>query len=115
MICSLILDDWRQLKNPDSIYNTDLGLHLTAGDLHSGSTFEATIALPPDIEAEIATAWNDHTAYPVFRVLPSFPHTSRTHLSEEILTLIEALGFPLAANALRERQANDLNNLPPPS
>ena len=68
MKCSLVLEDWRQRERPDSIYSTKLGMELSSGDLHSGTTFEATVELPQDISLEVIDAWTQHKAYPVFRL-----------------------------------------------
>lgn len=54
-----------------SIYATELGVELAGGDLHSGTTWEAIIlGLPADIKEEILAAYEQHGAYPVFRVVP---------------------------------------------
>jgi hypothetical protein len=42
----LVFYDW----NNKSVYNTEKGVELSAGDFHSGSTFEATIECPYDEE-----------------------------------------------------------------
>ena len=72
MNCKLILDDWRKLGEPDSIYNTPLGLALSCGDLHSGSSFNVVVDFVDQaIKSEIANAFKKHKAYPVFRLLPT--------------------------------------------
>jgi hypothetical protein len=68
--CKLVFDDWRQFVVPYSIYNTQLGLDLSSGDLHSGTTFSAVVRLPEKIEQEIKDAYEEHGAYPVFRLIP---------------------------------------------
>ena len=67
--CKLVMDDWRQVGKPDSIYSTPLGVDLSIGDMHSGTAFEADVELPPHIAEEIETAWREHGAYPVLRCL----------------------------------------------
>lgn len=69
MKCRLVLDDWRKVGENDSIYSTRLGIELSMGELHSGTTWEGEISLPPEIEKEIIEAMKEHNAYPVFRVL----------------------------------------------
>ena len=56
MKCRLVMEDWRQIGKPDSIYNTQEGLELSGGDLHSGTTFEADIELPEPLADEITAA-----------------------------------------------------------
>ena len=69
MRCKLVLDDWRQLGNSESIYGTPLGWKLSLGDLHSGTTFDVEVRVSEDVEEEIIKAMQDHGAYPVFRLL----------------------------------------------
>jgi uncharacterized protein YjfI (DUF2170 family) len=69
MKCRIVFDDWRQKGKGESIYNTELGIELSLGDLHSGTTFETEIDLPEDLEKEIEIAMREYGAYPVFRVL----------------------------------------------
>jgi len=70
MKCEIIFEDWRQIGNAKSIYNTPLGLELSSGDLHSGTTFLGQIKLDPDIEEEMINAMRHHKAYPIFRIIP---------------------------------------------
>jgi hypothetical protein len=71
MIVKLIFDDWRQDGNPDSIYQTELGAELSSGDLHSGTVFTATVEFDDaQANADIRAAWEQHRAYPVFRLMP---------------------------------------------
>ena len=70
MTCRLVMEDWRQVGTPGSIYQTPLGVELSSGDLHSGTTFRATVYLPPEVADEIITAWREHKAYPVMRLMP---------------------------------------------
>ncbi len=69
--CRLVLEDWRKHGEPDSIYDTELGVELTMGDLHSGTTFPATVTLPAEVAREIEAAYAEHGAYPVFRLVPT--------------------------------------------
>lgn len=69
MKVKLIFEDWRQVGQGESIYNTKLGVNLSANDLHSGTVFEAELILEEEISQEIITAWQQHRAYPVFRVI----------------------------------------------
>lgn len=69
MRAKLVFDDWRKLGDPNSIYSTELGAELSAGDLHSGTVFEAELEVDPGVEQEIIKALDRHGAYPVFRVL----------------------------------------------
>jgi len=60
----LIFDDWRD-KNHKSIYSTETGIELSLGDLHSGTTFDATIDLSPYDENLFKKARSEGI-YPVF-------------------------------------------------
>ena len=71
MRCAIIFEDWRKLGDSKSIYNTPLGLELSSGDLHSGTTFPAQIQLDPNVEEEIINAMQHHKSYPVFRIIPN--------------------------------------------
>ena len=62
----LIFDDWQ--KDGQSIYQTELGVQLSLGDLHSGTTWDNH--LPREILAEIREAWENFRAYPIFRLIP---------------------------------------------
>lgn len=70
MKCRLVMDDWRETGVSESIYNTELGVNLSMGDLHSGTAFEAEVELPPWATKEIEAAWKEHGAYPVLRLIP---------------------------------------------
>lgn len=70
MKCVLVFDDWRQYGTGVSIYSTELGISLSAGDLHSGSTFDAELGIPAELEAEMQDAYRKYGAYPVFAVIP---------------------------------------------
>ena len=63
--------DWKQVGHCDSIYDTQLGIELSSGDLHSGTTFPCAVSLPAYIEEEINNAFSQHEAYPVFSLLPA--------------------------------------------
>lgn len=78
MKCRLVMEDWRQIGTADSIYSTPLGVDLSMGDMHSGTTFEAVVELPLDVAEEIETAWREHGAYPVLRLMPNSPLCVRT-------------------------------------
>ena len=71
MKCRLVMEDWRQIGTADSIYSTPLGVDLSMGDMHSGTTFEAVVELPSDVAEEIETAWREHGAYPVLSLMPN--------------------------------------------
>ena len=65
---ALIFDDWRDWRDSrQSIYGTAIGLSLSSGDLHSGSTFRATITVDPDTAEELMAAL-DAGYQPVFRM-----------------------------------------------
>ena len=70
MNCRLVMEDWRRIGTPGSICQTPLGVELSMGDLHSGTAFRAALELPPGVAEEIETAWRDHKAYPVMRLMP---------------------------------------------
>lgn len=70
MKCRLVFDDWRRIGEAESVYATPLGIELSVGDLHSGTTFEAEVVLPQDIEEEIKASWNRHGAYPALCLMP---------------------------------------------
>ena len=71
MTVDLVMDDWRKVGEPKSIYNTPLGVELSAGDLHSGTTFRAVVVFEQNVAWEIERAFKEHGAYPVFRFVPS--------------------------------------------
>jgi hypothetical protein len=73
MKCKLVVEDWMADGRPGSIYNTELGVELSTGDLHSGTTFVAEVDFPPDVAQELYDAYYKHHAYPVFRVSLVFP------------------------------------------
>ena len=70
MRLALVFDDWRSLLDYGSIYATELGLRLSSGDLHSGTTWHVEANLPEDLAAELRAAYVEHGAYAVFRVVP---------------------------------------------
>ena len=70
MKCKLVFDDWRQIGKDESIYGTELGIRLSLGDLHSGTTFDAGVTLSKEVEDEILEVMKEHKAYPVFRLIP---------------------------------------------
>lgn len=76
MKVKLVFDDWRQNGNSDSIYDTELGVHLSSGDLHSGTLFDANLKFDElkfdeELENQILLYWKKYQAYPVFRVMPN--------------------------------------------
>jgi len=75
MKVSMVFDDWRQngrkWQPKGSIYATELGIALSMGDLHSGSTFDAEVTFKDaDIGREIEAAYAEHFAFPVFEMVP---------------------------------------------
>ena len=54
MKIDLVFDDWQ--KDGKSVYQTRTGLCLRWGELHSGSTFRAEIALDHDTEQDLRDA-----------------------------------------------------------
>jgi len=76
MKAHLVFDDWRttvprgpKILPGESIYNHDLGLRLSEGELHSGTTWDVEIVgLPDDIAEEIRVAREACAAVPVFTV-----------------------------------------------
>ena len=69
MKVELVFDDWRQVGEVESIYSTEIGLVLSAGDFHSGTVFCGELKLDPAAEQEIEAAFKDYGAYPVFRLM----------------------------------------------
>lgn len=65
----MVLDDWRRVGEVDSIYDTERGIQLSLGDLHSGTTFDATIVLREEVMKEIMLAWKQDKSFPVFSVM----------------------------------------------
>jgi hypothetical protein len=63
----LVFNDWLDVKNNKSIYQTEEGIQLSKGDLHGGSTFDAEIDLPEDELRTILEA-NAIQVAPVFYV-----------------------------------------------
>lgn len=54
MKVALVFDDWR--KCGKSVYQTSVGVDLSMGQFHSGTTFEADIALDQEGATELASA-----------------------------------------------------------
>jgi len=52
MKLKLVFEDWQDDKG-DSIYNTDTGVSLAAGQFHSGTTFDAEIDLSDEDTKEL--------------------------------------------------------------
>ena len=72
MRLALVFHDWLG-RGCRSIYATDLGIRLSSGDLHSGTTWHVHVTLPDNIAAELRAAYTEHGAYAVFRVVPEVP------------------------------------------
>ena len=70
----LVFSDWRRWNGSRdvSVYNTEEGVDLSMGALHSGSTFRAVIELDDDDAATLASAMNTG-ARPVFYAVPDGP------------------------------------------
>lgn len=68
MKCSMVFDDWR--VHGKSVYATELGLKLSSGDLHGGSTFPGEITLDAETEAELLAAHKEHGAMAIVWVIP---------------------------------------------
>jgi len=66
--CHLVFDDWRVAGK--SVYDTDLGVKLSNGDLHSGTTWTVEINLPSEIKAELREAYSEFGAGATFRLIP---------------------------------------------
>ena len=58
MEIKLVFNDWRGWNKDGygSIYNTEKGVELSLGDLHSGSTFDATIEVDEETAAQLTEA-----------------------------------------------------------
>jgi hypothetical protein len=69
MKIKVVFDDWRE-RGGNSVYQTEKGMDLSAGQFHSGTTFEGSIELNPDDEKELADAMADGYA-PAFYVIPA--------------------------------------------
>lgn len=71
MKIKLALVDWKKMGEVNSIYNTQLGVELSSGDLHSGTVFEAEVSfVDNDILKQIEKNFKIHGAYPVFSLIP---------------------------------------------
>lgn len=68
--CRFVVDDWRKSGEAASVYETELGVELAQGDLHSGSTFRVVLKASHDLLDELREAMQQHGAYAVFRVIP---------------------------------------------
>ena len=66
--------DWQ--KAGVSVYDTEVGRALSAGDLHSGSTFDVVILFDAESTNTMLRAWNEHRVYPVFALLDMRAHTA---------------------------------------
>lgn len=64
--------DWKKIGESKSIYNTELGVKLSSGDLHGGSVFEAEVEFQDkEILQQIEKYFRIHRAYPVFSLIPN--------------------------------------------
>jgi hypothetical protein len=72
----LVFDDWRRWvpdgSKDESIYNTEEGMELSTGSLHSGSTFKAVVELSDDDAARLSSAMSTGIK-PVFYAVPDSP------------------------------------------
>jgi hypothetical protein len=68
MNIKLVFEDWLG-NDHKSIYNTQKGVELSAGDLHHGSTFNASIQLDEDSTLDMVDALR-HGFNAVFYVVP---------------------------------------------
>lgn len=69
MQITLVFDDWRN-RDQESVYQTVQGVELSMGDFHSGTTFEATVALDAQQAAELEDAMKKGFT-PVFCIFPT--------------------------------------------
>jgi hypothetical protein len=67
--CKLVFEDWRQRGQLGSIYNSEYGLRLSSGDLHSGTTFPAVVEIDDKTAGDIVKAGQLGGAYPVFAIV----------------------------------------------
>lgn len=65
----IVFDDWKHTETNKSVYQTELGLKLSIGNLHSGTTFDAVIYISDDDYEKICKAANDNGVRPYFYVL----------------------------------------------
>ena len=65
MKIELVFEDWK--VDGKSVYNTELGVNLSMGQFHSGTTFSGTIYLDEDDEKELSEAIKNGYS-PIFRI-----------------------------------------------
>lgn len=73
MKAKLVFNDWQ--RNGQSIYNTEEGIDLSMGDLHSGTIFHCDVTFDVDAEhiaKELAQATKS-AAVAVFLLIPEGP------------------------------------------
>ena len=63
---TLIFEDWH--RDGVSVYNDPIGVELSMGDLHSGTSWDITLSLPQEIINTIARA-AEHGVYPLCRII----------------------------------------------
>ena len=69
MKVTLVFHDWFKLGCPDSIYNTEEGINLSASELHSGSTFEVELEFNNTYYERIISDALEAGFVPVFKVM----------------------------------------------
>jgi len=69
MKIKLVFADWQE-RGGRSVYHTAVGVNLTVGQFHSGTTFSGSIRLSAEDEEELADAMRKGYQ-PVFCLLPA--------------------------------------------
>lgn len=77
----LVFQDWQD-SDGDSVYNTEDGVDLSMGDLHSGTVFEAAIKLDDDDLCRLSEAF-EKGYRPVFYLHVQKKENSTTREGEE--------------------------------
>lgn len=62
-----VFDDWRN-REGKSIYQTEEGIKLSAGDFHSGTIFNGEIWLDEEQMEDLLNAIKVHKARPIFEI-----------------------------------------------
>lgn len=68
MRCRLTFYDWHRALG--SIYDTEVGLRLSTGDFHAGTTWDVEVTLPEDVAEELRQAQARDRARAVFILCP---------------------------------------------